>query len=205
MGLQRSLALPIIGLILVLISFTTLIHYYIQVESLRSTFFSSNRDKAEQVHFMIQSIINMENEKLKALSLLLRENQQICSGIADYIQSGEDLDMVRTAVDSIFQRANVNLLEVIGHDGRVIYRPYNPERKGDYSDHWGVEEALEGRDIISTSYSDEGWGITSFVPLVADETVVGAIMLGTVIDDNYAKHISHRVYERIDRFLQFEE
>ncbi len=190
MGFQRSIALPIIGLILVLISVTTLIHYYIQVESLKATFYSRNRDKAEQVHFMIQSIINMENEKLEALSHLLKENQQVCRGIPDYIRSGENIGFLRAVVDSIFQRANVDVLEVIGRDGRVIYRPYDPERKGDYTDHWGVEEALEGRDIISTSHSAEGWGITAFVPLVTDETVVGAIMLGSIINDDYAKRLS---------------
>ena len=145
MGIQRSLALPIIGLDLVLVSFTTLIHYYIQVESLKSTFFSHNRDKAEQVHFTIQSIINLENEKLNALSQLLRENQQVLVGMSDYIHSGDDTGTVRVVVDSIFQRTNIDLLELIGRDGRVIYRPYDPERKGGYTDHWGVEEALEGR------------------------------------------------------------
>jgi PAS domain S-box-containing protein len=193
MGLRQSIAFPIIILILLLISLTSLTHYFIQLRSLKTTFFSQNKGKAEQVHFMIQSIINMESEKLEALSHVLIENQHLGQGIADYITSGENFDFVRAAVDRIYQSAEVDIIEIIDHDGRVVYRAHDPERKGDYTEHWGMGEALEGTEITATSHSVEGWGMRVFIPVYANNTVVGAIMLGTIIDDSFATDIARAI------------
>lgn len=189
----RSIAVPITALIIVLVSSISLLHYFIQVESLRTIFLSQNKVKAEHVHFMIQSFIDLEKEKLEALSHSMQENQHLIQGISEYVESGKNFGFVRAAFDRIYQRSNVDIVELIGRDRSVIYRANDPERIGDYAEHWGVDEALEGIRIMATSHSDEGWGIRVLVPVIEGEAVFGAIMLGTIIDDDFATNISKAI------------
>lgn len=190
MTFQRSIAFPVIVLIVCLISVTTFIHYYIQVESLRSTFFSRNKAQAEQIHFMIQSLVDQEKEKLKALSYSLKENQELFNKVLEQIHHNESKARAEATLDRIYKSLNVDLLELIARDRRVLYRAHDQDRKGDFADHWGVDEALEGRNIMSTSQTEEGWGIRSFIPIYVDGAVTGAIMIGTVIDNEFAKNIA---------------
>ncbi len=190
MKLRNSIAFPIIGLILFLITLTTVCHYYIQVQLLRQTLTAENRGKAQDIHFVIQSLVNKEAEKITALSKSLKEFHDLNKKIGQYIISSSGFETIKQIIDRLYHESNVDIFEVTDREGRVLYRAHDPMRRGDYADQWGTIEALDGRELLVTSKSTEGWGIRANLPVMLDRQVHGTIIVGTKIDDAFAREIA---------------
>ncbi len=191
MQFNKSIAIPIIGQILFLISLITLSHYFIQTHSLRNAIVTENRNKAEHIYTIIQTIVKKEEEKLLTLSKTLKELECLVDSIVYSLQFQEPFGPSEEMLDKYYQELKVDLLEVVDTRGQVLYRAHEPGKKGDFADYWGVVEALDGQDMLVSSNSKDGWGIRAIVPIMNDnKKVFGILMVGTRINNDFAREIS---------------
>jgi len=185
-----SLIFPILGMQVLLILWTTLSHYYIEVNTLRHTLSENETDKAEYTHFIVESLIKKETSKLSGLSKALKNRGDLINGLADYISSG-NITNLKNAMDMLFPQFEVDIFQIADRNKKVLYQAHNPKGSHEKSEHHGVVEAMLADDIIMASELEEGWAIRAIVPAYRGDDLYGTITLGMWIDDGYAQNISN--------------
>ena len=109
---------------------------------------------------------------------------------ADGQNSEENISYVQEVMDRIYKGLNVGIFTAVDRQGKIIYQAHDPEERGEIAEHWGIEEVLDGRDMVVAEGSPSGWSILSMVPARRDDNFYGAIIIGTKIDDKFAEKIA---------------
>jgi PAS domain S-box-containing protein len=187
---KNSLAVPIIVFLILISLSTLLIGYYVNLQSLNDSLESRELDKTSYVHFIINSIINQEIEKLAVLSKLLKDNQDLATSLI-YYESFEDSESLKKIMDRLFSQMKVQILDAISTKGTLIYcGDGNQIEDNEYGQIWGIDEALEGKEVLAVAKDLRGWGIRAFVPIRSPQKLKGVIIVGFMIDDPFAQKIA---------------
>jgi PAS domain S-box-containing protein len=186
--MKKTLAVPIIGLLLGAAALTLAIVYLINVRALQDALEEREADKVESIKFVIQSLIDEDASEISALVRLLKENRELSSALAGYAESGDD-SRLNNVLDRLRPGGGV-ILTVTDDAGLTVYGPDRPEGQGGGQNFWGLYEALQGEEILSTAEGPEGWVMRAVAPLYKEDRVEGAVMVGTRVDDALARRIS---------------
>ncbi len=190
MKLKNSLASPIIVLLLLIPLSTLLIGYYINLKSLNDSLESREIDKTSYVHFIINSIITEEIQKLTALSKLLKENHDLTMSLT-FSESFGDPESLKKLMRRLFPQMEVQIFDAVSSKGTLIYSADgNLGGENKYRHIWGIDEALEGKEVLAVAKDSRGWGIRSFVPIRSPQKLNGVIVVGFIIDDQFAQKIA---------------
>ncbi len=184
-----SLAFPIIALLILISLSTLLIGYYINLHSLNDSLESREIDKTSYVHFIINSIITEEIEKLTTISKLLKETQELTTSMIFYESFG-DSESLKRLMGRLFSQMKVNIFDAVNTKGTLIYCGGNLVEENEYRHIWGIDEALEGKDVLAVAKDPRGWGIRAFVPIRSAQKLYGVIIVGFMIDDQFAQKIA---------------
>jgi len=194
---KNSLAVPIVALLLVVAFSMLLVGYYINERVFYSALEERERDKVNSIQFATRSIIDAEIRKLSTLSKVLKVNQQLSAGLADYHRTGGEIRRLKSAMDDLFWQIDTQIFVVTDVDGVVLYRANEPLRRGDKHVFWGFDEAASGTDLIAASEGPKGWAVRAMVPLRVGNRVAGVLFLGVRLDEVFAKKISRETDARI--------
>jgi PAS domain S-box-containing protein len=178
------------GLMVLLIVLAASFHYLAQINLLRESVRIKEDVKTKNVHFIIQTLINKETEKLTALSKSLKEHDELVWEIAYFPNSADNIEYIREVMDRIHNELNADIFMVTDNYGNVIYRAHEQQLRGDNIDYWGLSEVLEGKNMVVADNTESGWSILSMVPAKREENLYGAIIVGTRIDDQFARGIA---------------
>ncbi len=194
---RKSLAVPIVGLLLVVAFSMLLVGYYINERVFYSALEERERDKANSIRFATRSIIDAEIRKVSTLSKVLKVNEGLSAGLADYHRTGGDIRRLKSAMDDLYWQLDTQIFLVTDVDGIVLYRANEPLRRGDRHVLWGFDEAASGTDVIAASEGPKGWAVRAMVPLRSGNRIAGVLFLGVRLDDIFAKKISRETAARI--------
>jgi two-component system cell cycle sensor histidine kinase/response regulator CckA len=187
---KNSLAVPIIALLILISLSTLLIGYYVNLQALRTALESREMDKTDYVHFIINSIITKEIERLSAVSKVLKENKELTISLI-YYESFGDLEPVKKAGNRLFPNLKTAIFDIFDTKGNHIYcGDGNPAVTHEYGEAWGMDEALEGKEVMALAKNPEGWAIRVFMPIHSEEYFRGVVALGFLIDDQFAQKIA---------------
>ena len=190
MKVKKSLAFPII-IILIVVAFSSLfIGYYFNINLLTKTLEERDKAKNRDIIFIINSIIKIENNKLSALTKVLKENNELAKGLADYAGPGGDIKPLQQAMDRLYADLDTQIFLVTDRQGRVVYRANEPSARGDDQNVWGMDEALAGEDILTASLGPHGFAIRSLAPISWANKIYGVLIVGNRLDDSFAKKIA---------------
>lgn len=190
MSRNISLVFPIMGMQILLIICTSLSHYYIELKALNNTITENEASKAEDIHFIVESLINKEISKLSGLSKVLKNRTDLIDGLLRY-ESDNDKKTIKQAMDMLFPQMEVDIFQVADRDQQVIYQAHAPNSEASVKEFHGVVEAMLAEDILMASQTKEGWAIRAIVPLISGDNLLGTITIGTWINDDYAQNISN--------------
>ncbi|MBE9520039.1 MAG: response regulator [Proteobacteria bacterium] len=190
MRIRNSILYPITGMMVLLILLAAMFHYFAQINLLREAVRISENIKSEDTHFVIQTLIDKETEKLTALSKSLKENDELVWEIAYFPNADDNVEYIKEVMDRLYKELNLGIFIATDRDGKVIYRAHEQLHRGDVADYWGLVEVLEGQDIVVVNSSMGGWSILSMVPAKREDDLYGAIIIGTRIDDEFAREIA---------------
>jgi PAS domain S-box-containing protein len=195
-GPRKSLLVPIISLLIVVALVTLLTGYWISLSNLRDSLEAREKDKVFGIHSIISSIIGLEVTRLTSISRLLGMNKRLSSGLAEYSRS-KDMTSLTNIIDELHQKLGVDFLAVTDSKGKNLYSPKGSEPRDDLSGLWGMDEALEGREMVATDVGPKGFTINTISPLYQGAGVGGTILLGMRIDDTFAKKLAAEMGSQI--------
>jgi signal transduction histidine kinase len=194
---KNSLAIPIIALLLFVAAVMLLVGYFVNDRVFNSALEEREKDKINSIRFATQSLIESEARKLSTLSGLLKTNEGLASAIAHYRRTGEDIRPLKSIMDELFWKSDTRIFVVTDPEGVVLYRANEPLRRGDVQHVWGLEEAASGEDAIGASKGTNGWAIRALAPVRKGKEIVGILILGTMLNHDFARKISRETGARI--------
>jgi PAS domain S-box-containing protein len=190
MSIKNSIIYPILGVLALLISLATIFHYFAQISLLEDTVKIKEEIRSKDIQFAIQTLINKETDKLSSLAKALKEQDELVWEIAYYPNSEDNITYIKEVMDRIYKGLNVGVFIATDKEGRIIYQAHKPDERGNLADYWGIAEVLDGRDMVVTEDSVAGWSILSMAPAMRDNNLYGAIIIGTIIDNQFANSIA---------------
>ncbi|MBF0452718.1 MAG: diguanylate cyclase [Candidatus Magnetomorum sp.] len=190
MSRNISLVFPIMGMQILLILCTTLSHYYIELNALQNIITENEASKAEDIHFIVESLIDKEISKLSGLSKVLKNRTDLIDGLSQY-EIDKNKTNLKQAMDMLFPQMEVDIFQAADRNQHVIYQAHAPNSETSVREFHGVVEAMLAEDILMASQTKEGWAIRAIVPLISGDNLLGTITIGTWINDDYAQNISN--------------
>ena len=192
---KRSLLAPIIALLAVIALSTLLIGYWVSLAGLRRALEAREEDRLTGIHSTIEAISNTEATRLSSLADLLRKNPVLPEALA----MDDDFGRARlqAILDDLYRGMDVDILAVTDGRGRTVYSVGRGQGREDFSDLWGMDEALDGQEVVSTDQEEQGFAIRAISPLYWGKTVKGTIIVGHLIDDRFAGKLADETGSQI--------
>lgn len=199
MLLRKSIAVPIILILIIISTGTLLVGYMINIDDLKAALKSRELNKAEYIHNIIDYRIRSEMAGLKTSLRLIKNHNELHSAAVNYFTSG-NIAPLKKVMDDIYPNLNTDIFLATDKKGIVIYRANDPEKRGDsHAGIWGFEEAISGEDIIAASKGPRGWAVRAFTSVSSGTKNYGVIIIGKRIDDNFAK----KIYDETQTHVSF--
>ena len=191
MGINRSIALPLIGLLVLAVTGTALVSQISNIRMTESNLRASEEAKIRYVASIVEETIRAEAPRLGALAKLMKSHAELN---AHFLARGKPggIERLRWTIDRIYMEAKVDILQVSDADEVVIHRAHDPRIHGDKPAIWGVVEAIEGEDTIVTSKGPSGLALRAISPLGAGDAR-GSVMVGSLFNDAFARRIAREV------------
>ena len=195
-GWRRTLVVPIIALMVVIALTTLLIGYWISLSNLRHSLEAREEDRVLGIHSIVKAIIGTEVNKLTAIASLLRKNRNLSESLAAFDVTKEEAPLKRV-VDDLDQDLHIDFLAVTNARGLNLYSPGKGEARRDLSGIWGMDEALDGRETVSTDSGPKGFGIFALSPVYGGKELKGTVVAGIRIDDAFARRLAGETASQI--------
>ncbi|MEW6386636.1 MAG: PAS domain S-box protein [Thermodesulfobacteriota bacterium] len=91
----------------------------------------------------------------------------------------------------------VDLFMVTDLRGKIVHQAAGRFAGDDVSWVWGLEEALAGKEILSTGLTPLGWTILKLTPLAQGSKLDGVLILGIPLNDAFARKIAAATHTQI--------
>ncbi|MDG4552112.1 MAG: response regulator [Candidatus Contendobacter sp.] len=148
-------------------------------------------DKIDTIGQVIKNLIAQQSTQLQRLARVLAEESALSSALLR-----EEPDRA-AAIAAIFDRignlSKMDLFKVVDERGIVVYRSWEPARRGDRDSAWGIHEALTGVGGVVSAVVPQGIEIRAIEPLRVGNGIVGALSVGQRLDEDFFKTLSREV------------
>ncbi len=185
-----SVNFPIIGMTVLIVLSITISLYYVEVKAIRDTLWAKEKTKAEDIYYIVESLIQRDSNKLSTLSKSLKEHSGLIKGFFKYSETSSNIGQIKESMDKIFSDLNVDIFFASDRNNNIIYQAHTTSYKNDVLNFAETTEVLNGNDILITSKIDNKWAISSIVPVSHEGKLVGTILIGIWIDNGYAQKIA---------------
>ncbi len=136
-------------------------------------------------------------ERKVTAARVLAMNPLLIAAVADDAPRAERRRRVAAVLDPARRAVQLDILEVIDRDGRMLYRAHAPDAFDDVKDTPGIAEALAGRQAMVTAPDLTGLAMRVFVPLGEGQHPQAALSAGVSIDDAFAHRMAEEVGAQI--------
>jgi diguanylate cyclase (GGDEF)-like protein/PAS domain S-box-containing protein len=184
--IRKSLAVYIIGLIVLMVFLTAASHYYTELLNRQDILLIHEDSKDSDIRYVIQSLISSEAERLVSLARSLKDSEDLIVDMAVSSSHDEEAGGIQKVVDGLVRKLNVDIFQVTDQQGVILYNSYDASRRGTPADYSGIVAGLEEKDVLEVSGSESEWKIRAIVAAMLEQEFVGTIMIGTLIDDDLA-------------------
>jgi two-component system, sensor histidine kinase and response regulator len=187
----RTIAWPLIGVLVLVAGWTVGVSYYFHHQSTRSQFAADQQARGMRAARLVESMIVDEVNTVERAALGLSERTDLAHALSQ--AKGADA-AVASWVQRSGRHSDAGLIEVYDRRGRLI------ERTGDRAvqrvaelPSSGLVEALDGRANFMVVERLQGLTLRAFAPVVADGKPVGAVAVERLVGVDYINHVANRV------------
>ena len=194
---RKTIAVPIIGLLISVSTCALLTGYYINIDTLKTALIEKEFDKLEDISLSIEAFIADEIKRLSLLSKIVKTNSELKDAVIRYSEVGGDLHPLQTIMTQLYAQMDIPIFLVTDSNGLA---KHNANPQGEWEDipnSWGIDEALTGEDILAVYKLQNRWYIHALSPINADGKIYGVVILGIQIDHRLIREIAKKTNTEI--------
>ncbi len=192
--LRNSIVVPILLVLISIVLFVFVAGYYVNKSVFYSVFEEREGNKARNIHLTIKSIVSTEVQRISSIAKILRNDTDIVYGLFHYTGTHGDKKPLKTAMNQLYPKMNLPVFVMADFRGKILYRAGEEQRfpDGILREMPAFQRALKGEQVITADQGPGGWGIWAIVPVYGfgKGKPSGMILLGSRIDDTFAKKIA---------------
>ncbi len=191
MKIRRSLIWYIVGLIVLVLVFSSLTYFYIANLNQHNTLTSHAVSRDNDVRFVFQSLVDDEAERLSTLALSLMKREDLIIDLAVTNAFDEYIGSLETTMDRLAKELSLDIFEAADPDGITIYSVTDPSARGGSVD-YSISEMQELPSSVWTeaAKTPEGWVLRAIVPAEIGNVRGGYLMIGTTLNDTFISRIA---------------
>jgi methyl-accepting chemotaxis protein len=186
-GIRSRLILLVICIAIV----PLVIIFLIFSQELITTLLGQREKKIQEVTDLVEStFIDLENQTITYSRLLA--NLSDIKHAANIAITTNEYSELKDLIEKYHGEIGLDVLEVVDKDGTTIVSAHRAENVGEnIIDQKIVRAALKGGISFGLEKENmQGYGIKAAAPIIIPEGVIGVIVVGELLDDNFARLIS---------------
>ena len=153
---------------------------------------ASEQQKLKNTILVVDSLVQRETHHLSSMAMILAKNSDILQALNEPQAQGR-LAALRRTLDTLYRDLQLDILEIIGPEERLLYRAHKAPQVQSDTSIWGVYEALLGEHMVVTSKGPSGLAIRAISPVRLGPDVAAAIMVGSVFNDRFASVLASNI------------
>ncbi|MFO7558141.1 MAG: diguanylate cyclase [Desulfobacterales bacterium] len=186
-----SITYPTIGMAVLIILSVTFSFYYIEVKALRDILMVKETTKAEDIYYIVESLIQRDSDKLVTLSKVLKEHSGLIEGLKFFVSSDGDIKPLKVVMNNLYSQIGVDICQIFDKDSKLIYGvTKGGDQNSDFSD-IEMDAVLSSNDKLMAEQIGKRWALLDSVQIFSENQLYGKIMIGKWIDDDYANKIAY--------------
>jgi PAS domain S-box-containing protein len=186
---RKTLLFPIIALFVVVALTTLLIGYWISLSNLQRSLAAREEDRVTGIHSITKAIIDTEIARLSAVSRLLSRNRTLADALSTYSTSKNKASL-KKLMDDLYEGLGIDYLVVTDPKGINLYSSKDAESRTDLTEMWGMDEALEGKEIATSDRGPGGFVMSFIGPVYQGNNLKGTVIAGIKIDNEFAGRLA---------------
>lgn len=190
-GFRLSIGMTLVILFVLLTSATMLASFFSYRGALNKAVHEGELANIQSIGAIINNIVRLHTTRLTQVAQLLAREDRLVRQLQD--GSEESRHAIATILDQADRLAKTEVLEVVDVRETVVYSADDFLRRGKRVEVWGVTEALSGRNMLVSFTDARGIYICAIVPVRAEETVVGAVIAGVRLSEEFIKGLGREV------------
>ena len=187
----RSIAWPLIGVLVLVASWTVGVSYYFHHRGSEAMFLAEQRAKADRAAALIEASISGDFRGAEQAARSLAERPDL---VAALLRPDAE-EAVRSWAQRSRRAGGDAVVEIFAASGQLLERVGNPEqhRLGENDKALAVEHALAGRGTRKVREREYGLTLRAVVPVEAGRRIVGALVAERTVDVEYLGALATRV------------
>jgi PAS domain S-box-containing protein len=188
----RSIAWPLIGVLVLVAGWTVGISYYFHHQSTERQFRVEQQTRGARAARVVESTIVADYAAVERSARALAERSDLVAALSQKVDSAR---AVREWAQKEGKNAGVGLIEVHDMRGTLIERTGEGGvfRLNNEDAPAGVAEALRGQESINTIERLHGLSIRAVVPVVNGNRIIGAVVVERLIGEQYLDQLANRL------------
>jgi PAS domain S-box-containing protein len=188
----RSIAWPLIGVLVLVAGWTVGVSYYFHHRSIESEYLTEQRARGERASRVVETMLTTEYHAVEHAAQSLAQGADLAAALEPRGRDGA----VREWAQKTGRLAEVGLIELYDRDGALLERTGQASAQrvtSDRSDELGVSDALAGRESIHVLQRLQGLSLRAVAPVVVRNRVAGAVAVERLIGADYLIELANRV------------
>src|SRR5512137_2935899 len=187
----RSIAWPLIGVLVLVAGWTVGISYYFHHRSIEAEYVAEQQGRGARASRVVESMLVTEYNAVERGARALVQRADLAAALEQHSRDDGLREWASTAV----RQSEGDLVEVYGADGGLLERAGDvaAQRLADDDVGSGVREALDGRESTRLLESPRGLGLRSVAPVKVQNRIAGAVAVERLIGREYLIEMANRV------------
>ncbi len=187
----RSIAWPLIGVLVLVAGWTVGISYYFHHQSTERQFLAEQQARGTRAARLVESMILADYEAVEVSARALAERSDLVAALG---QKSDATRGVREWAQKEGRSAGVGLIEVHDASGKLIERTGEGGiQRLDDGERPGVAAALIGQESISVIARLQGLSIRAVAPVAVGNRIIGAVAVERLIGEHYLDGLANRL------------
>ncbi len=148
-------------------------------------------DKIKTIANLMKELIEQHQDEARATARTLATDHTVTEAMRHL--ATQRVDALEQRLGEVFDMNEVQTLEVVDSNEKLLYRAQDAQYLGNVAANWGVAEVLAGsKGLFSSAPGNDGVVIQAIEPIVAEGKVVGALTAGVALNQEFWDQMSQQ-------------
>ncbi len=187
----RSIAWPLIGVLVLVAGWTVGISYWFHHRSIESEYAAEQQARAARASRVVESMLISEYNGVERGALGLAQRADLAAAFSPRAREGA----LREWAQKAGRQAGAGLIELYGSDGELLERTgeASAQRLMEPEVAVSVHDALAGRESLTVLQRLKGLSVRATAPVVVRDRILGVVAVERLIGPEYLNQLANRI------------